>query len=181
MDELEKYSDGGVTSTSGMSGAFGASSEVMLTGGIKQRKRKVQKSDAVGIETTINGKKAKLTGLSDKEKDEYLFGRKNIKKSLEAADELIELLGSFSAPEIEDDFEDTLEKCDLAKTSKLIKGKAGVWRRIAGRPCFICQDGMIHAGPKKFMGKKAATLRDDLRSDRGKEKFHKRRDSKAKA
>jgi hypothetical protein len=185
MAKLVKYSDAGVTSTSGMSGAFGSSSDVMLTGGLKRRKKKstgkVEKSDAEGLITTVDGKKAKLTGLSDKEKDEYLFGRKSIQKAISTTDELIEYLEALHSPEIEEDFENILLKCDLSKTSKLIKSKSGVWRRIAGRPCFICEDGTIHAGPKKFMGKKAATLRDNLRSERGVEKFHKRRSTKAKA
>ena len=184
MDELEKYSNAGVTSTDGMSGQLGPSSaEVMLTDGLKRRKKhkgsSMEKSDAEGIITTIDGKKIKLTGLTNQQKDEYLFGSGTIKKALDDSDVLIEYLSSLSSPEIEDDFEDSLEKCDLTKTSKLIKNKTGAWRRVAGRPCFICPDGMIHAGPKVFVGKKAATLRDELRSDKNIKKFHKRRASKS--
>ena len=169
MESMNKHSEGGVSTTSGMSDQMGSpSSEVMLTGGLKRRKRRIEKSDAAGIITTIDGKKLKLTGLTDKEKNEYIFGDTKIEKSLSYIDYMAEVLEAKLAPEIEDDFENKLEKCDLSKTSKMIKNKSGMWRRIAGRPCFICDEGMIHAGPQAFIGKKAATLRDDLRSERKK-------------
>lgn len=167
IDEiLEKYSNSGVVTTSGMASQVGSpSAEVLLTGGTKKRK-KMDKSDAQGIITTVNGKKLKLTGLSDKEKDEYLFGDTKIEKALSYADMMIEYLEAHLSPELEDD-EGTLEKCDKP-ASKLIKNKEGVWRRVRGRPVFICKDGTIHAGPKVFVGKKAATLRDELRAEKKK-------------
>lgn len=164
---LQKYIGSGVSTTGGFSNAVGPeSAAVLLTDGTKKRK-KLKKSDASGIQTTINGKKLKMTGLTNKEKDEYLFGDVAIEKSLDYVDGVIEYLEALSSPDL---LEDTtsLEKCDLTKTSKLIKGKQGMWRRIKGRPCFICEDGTIHAGPKAFVGKKAATLRDELRAERKK-------------
>ena len=170
--EKSAYSEGGATTAAGMSGQLGSpSAEVMLTGGLKRRK-KVEKAetteDDMGIITTINGQKLKLTGLTDKEKDQYLYGDTKIEKELSYANYLIEGIEALTAPELEDNFENRLEKCDLSKTSHMIKNKSGTWRRVAGRPCFICDDGMIHAGPQAFIGKKVATLRDDLRSERKK-------------
>jgi len=171
MGTMNKHSEGGVSTTSSMSSQMGSpSAEVMLTGGLKSRKRKLKKADAAGIITTIDGKKLKLTGLTEKEKDEYIFGDTKIEKALNYVDYITEVIEAITAPELEEDFGDNLEKCDLSKTSKMIKNKEGSWRRIAGRPCFICGDGMIHAGPQAFIGKKAATLRDDLRSERKKSK-----------
>ncbi len=175
------YGSAGVSSTAGFSSDVGASSAaVLLTDGIGGKKKKkkekfitdtvILKSDAEGIITTINGAPLKITGLSEGEKDEYLFGGAPIKKALGTADEMIEYLSAFGAPTLEDDVDEALEKC-AGEASKLIKNKEGVWRRVGGRPVFICkEDGTIHAGPKAFVGKKAATLRDDLRSERKKSK-----------
>jgi len=163
-DRLTKNS-GGVTTTAGFSSEVGSpSAEVLLTNGVGRKRKKLGKGDAAGIITTIDGKKIKLTGLSQKEKDEYLFGDTKIEKALDYLDMVTEYMESLKSPNLEDD-DGSLEKCDMA-TSALIKGKKGVWRRISGRPCFICGDGTIHAGPKVFVGKKAATLRDQLRSEK---------------
>lgn len=168
VDELiEKYSIGGVSTGGSMTSQVGTNSAAVLLTGGTGKKKKLKKSDALGIITTINGKKLKMTGLTDKEKDEYLFGDTKIEKAIDYVDMVTEYVEAFKAPDFEED-DASLEKCDLSKTSKLIKGKQGVWRRIKGRPCFICKDGMIHAGPKAFVGKKAATLRDELRSERKK-------------
>lgn len=172
--------EGGVTTTSSMASQLGtASAKVILTDGIseKKKRKKLEKKtkaevlrapddDTSGVITTINGKRLKLTGLSDKEKDKYLFGDTEVRKAASYVDIVSEYLEAISSPELEDDFEGSLMKCDLSKTSKLIKGKNGVWRRIKGKACFICPDGVIHAGPKAFVGKKVATLRDELRAER---------------
>ena len=189
---LEKtYSEAGVTSTSGFSDQMGSpSAEVLLTDGVNGKKKKkkfltdrnIKKAamnlpvadapdvDAEGIKTTANGKKIKVTGLTDKQKDQYLFGLKEVKDKV---DGLVRLLAKINAPEIEDEEDiektlgelETLEKCDYNKTF-LIKGKIGAWRRVGGRPVFICKEGVIHAGPKPFIGKKVATLRDELRAEK---------------
>jgi hypothetical protein len=184
---LEKaYSNAGPVSIKGTDSSFSGqldtpSAEVMLTEGKKKKKfitdqtlEKVAPTPKVkveGITTAVDGKKLKITGLSDKEKDEYLFGkpdpRQKMAKINESADELIELLSAYNAPEV--DFEEDLVKCD-AKGSKLIKEKKGVWRRVGGRPCFICKDGVIHAGPKPFVGKKVSNLKSELKAERKKAK-----------
>lgn len=161
---IEKYTSGGVSSVGSMSSQLGESSAAVLLTGSTGKKKKIKKSDALGIITTINGKKLKMTGLTEKEKDEYLFGDTKIEKAINYVDAVTEYIAAHSAPNLEED-DGSLEKCDMP-ASKLIKGKMGVWRRISGRPCFICKDGTIHAGPKAFVGKKASTLRDDLRSER---------------
>jgi len=180
VDELLKtYSAAGVSTTAGMAGQVGSpSAEVLLTDGLSAKKRKkIMKSkkvhpapedDATGIITTVDGKKVKVTGLSDKEKDKYLFGDTKIEKAVSYTDMVLEYLSAHQSPELDDD-DGSLEKCDM-ESSKLIKGKKGVWRRLGGRPCFICKDGVIHAGPKSFVGKKAASLRDELRAERKKAK-----------
>lgn len=169
-DLLEKYEASGVISTSDLSSQLGEpSAEVLLTGGIgkkKKNKKFIMKADAEGLVTTVNGKKLKLTGLTDKEKDEYLFGDTKIEKAVSYADMMIEYIEAHTSLELEND-DGSLEKCDKP-ASKLIKNKEGVWRRIRGRPVFICKDGTIHAGPKIFIGKKAATLRDELRAEKKK-------------
>jgi hypothetical protein len=92
--------------------------------------------------------------------------RVNVIKSVhEDLDILTEYMTALQAPEIEDDFEDILEKCTIPP-SVMIKAKMGVWRRINGRTCFIGDCGHIKAGPKHFMGKKAKTLADELRAER---------------
>lgn len=84
------YTQGGVASVSDFSGQVGSpSSEVLLTGDAKKKKRldkKMKQEYPVppvhaapdvkteGIKTTTNGKRLPVTGLSSKEKDEYLFG-----------------------------------------------------------------------------------------------------------
>ena len=75
MDELNKenYSDAGVTSSSGMASQLGSpSAEVILTDGVagktKKKLKKFDFEDSKGLITTINGKKLKLTGLTDKER-----------------------------------------------------------------------------------------------------------------
>ena len=184
-------SEGAVSSAGFSADLGGASADTMLTGGVKRPRKKkprlggelVIKSKgeglekkASGIKHRVDGKSLKTTGLSDKEKDEYLFGEpstvgrrvpgvKRLAKATENLEKLSEYLEYLTAPDIEEDFEDKLEKC-TAKSSALIKNKMGVWRRIGGRPCFICEDGVIHAGPKPFLHKKAATLRDELRADK---------------
>lgn len=166
-DLLIKYSNAGISSSSGLSSQLGGtSSAVLLTGGVESKKKKIKKSDSAGIITTINGKKLKMTGLTEKEKDEYLFGDTKIEKAINYIDMVSEYVEAHQSPNLEDD-DGSLEKCDMP-ASKLIKGKMGVWRRISGRPCFICKDGTIHAGPKAFVGRKAATLRDDLRAEKKK-------------
>lgn len=110
MDDLNKeaYSDAGVTSSSGFSDQLGSpSSEVMLTDGVSSNKKKKLKKfdfkDAEGLVTTINGKKLKLTGLTDKEKDEYLFGSAKLKENLtkleKSLDRLTELRDSNNSHE----------------------------------------------------------------------------------
>ena len=90
----ESYTDAGVIGTSNFSSQVGSpSAEVLLTDGIKRKKKhKISKEDAEGLITTSNGKKIKLTGLSEKEKDEYLFGSANLKKAISHLDVLINYL-----------------------------------------------------------------------------------------
>lgn len=177
VDELYKaYAEAGPATSSGMASQVGSpSAEVLLTDGVSEKKKRKKMAkgkkvhpapddDASGIVTTINGKKLKLTGLSDKEKDEYLFGDTKIEKALSYADMVIEYISAHNAPDLETD-DGSLEKAEK-KPSKLVNGKKGVWRRVGGRPCFIGEDGVIHAGPKPFIGKKVATLRDDLRAEK---------------
>lgn len=177
VDELLKtYAAAGVSTTAGMSSQVGSpSAEVLLTDGLSTKKKrkkmskgksvhKAPEDDASGIITTINGKKLKITGLSDKEKDEYLFGDTKIEKAISYTDMVIEYLSAHQAPELSEEDDGTLEKAEK-KASKLVNGKKGVWRRVGGRPCFIGEDGIIHAGPKVFVGKKVATLRDELRAE----------------
>ncbi|MCW4027026.1 MAG: hypothetical protein NWE76_06055 [Candidatus Bathyarchaeota archaeon] len=90
---------------------------------------------------------------------------------------LIEVMEAMQAPELSDDPETELLKCDVKK-SDIISNKMGSWRRINGVPCFICKEGVIHAGPKVFIGKKVATLRDELRAERKKKKKKKNAKSK---
>ena len=180
----DAYTQAGASSTASFSDQVGSpSAEVLLTDGYK-KKKKLKKSvadapdfDVEGITTTINGKRLKVTGFSPKKEDEYLFGDTKIEKvdefTIAEANEILDIL---LAPEV-DDSED-LSKCDV-EGSALIKGKKGKWRRIAGRPCYICKEGVIHAGPKNFIGKKAASLRDELRRDRRTSKFKKRFSTKS--
>lgn len=85
---LAKYSEGGVASTSSMTGQLGdTSATVLMTDGVKRRKKdKLAKRSNVkpapdvpdqkvkGIKTTSSGKRIPVVGLSAEGEDEYLYG-----------------------------------------------------------------------------------------------------------
>lgn len=175
-DESVEKNNGGVTSIASLRQDLGTNSaETILTSGTSDEKKKkfitdrtvrlTKGKEPAGIIHRINGKPLKITGLSEKEKNEYLYGDTKIEKMVSQAGMIAEYLEALSAPEIEDDLEQVLEKCDKSK-SFLIKGKIGKWRRVSGAPVFICKDGTIHAGPRHFVGKNVNTLRDDLRAEK---------------
>lgn len=103
LDEIIAKASNGIVSTAGFKAAQDSpsSAAVFLTGGIEpaKKKKKIEKSEAEGLITTVDGKKLKLTGLTDKEKDEYLFGRAELKKANEALDNIINRLSQNGSSE----------------------------------------------------------------------------------
>lgn len=93
----DAYANSGVTGTASFAGQLGpTSAAVLLTDG---KKKKIKKSDAAGLEgATVDGKKLKITGLSEKEKDEYLFGSAKLKKVIDDLDRVISALEGMNRP-----------------------------------------------------------------------------------
>ena len=103
-------------------------------------------------------------GMKRRKKGSYQ-GEPVIKSLHDQADSLVEIFASYSAPELEQDVTETLEKAATAHTH-VISGRKGVWRRVAGRKCFICDEGKVRVGPQSFIGKSVSTLADELRAER---------------
>lgn len=107
-------------------------------------------------------------GLKRKKKGS--FQDEPVVKSLHAqVDSLVEFFSSFSAPELEHDVTETLEKAAKSHTHT-IGGRNGVWRRVAGRKCFICDEGKVRVGPPSFIDKSVHSLADELRAERASSK-----------
>lgn len=109
----------------------------------------------------------RLINDKKKRKKNSILPSNMAKRVNEDLDKLIEYIEAFQSPELDDTIYEELEKCH-GVASKLIKDKAGAWRRINGAPVFICKDGTIHAGPRVFIGKNVKTLADDLKVERKK-------------
>jgi hypothetical protein len=115
------------------------SSEVLLTDGMKRRKKGSYQGEPVV-------------------------------KSLHAqVDSLTEIFTSFPVLDIESDVAETLEKAASSPTHS-IGGRNGVWRRVAGRKCFICDEGKVRVGPPSFIDKSVHSLADELRAERANSK-----------